>query len=354
MNRNIIYVESVSQYIKTLQEITLITNSPEIANSQLKQYKYTFNDLYMEETNSSKKSIVKDKINDLKYVKKHFKSIDNISSSNYEDEILSEYKYKFFYRGHYSDEYKLIPSVFRGKDWDKEEYYYHEIMVRCPEAFQNSSHLEKLVTMQHYDCPTRLLDITSNPLVALFFACYNSGCKKCDTTKEGRVFVFPVLSKNIAYFDSDKALMLSCLSRFNREEKFEIFNITTQSLLSKGFEKTTRPSYKNNTIERLFYEITTERPSFKREIKPIDILQPIFVQPNKTNNRIIKQDGAFILSGLSKNETQAEEKIKMLNHVVIGIRNREVILKELEQLGIHQASLFPEIDKVANYLKEMR
>lgn len=91
-----------------------------------------------------------------------------------------------------------------------------------------------------------------------------------------------------------------------------------------------------------------------REIKPIDILQPIFVQPNKTNNRIIKQDGAFILSGLSKNETQAEEKIKMLNHVVIGIRNREVILKELEQLGIHQASLFPEIDKVANYLKEMR
>lgn len=132
MKRNIIYVESVSQYIKTLQEITFSANSPEIANSQLKKYKYTFNDLYMEETNSSKKSIVKDKIDDLKYVKKHFKSIDNVSSNNYEDEILSEYKYKFFYRGHYSDEYKLIPSVFRGKDWDKEEYYYHEIMFRMP------------------------------------------------------------------------------------------------------------------------------------------------------------------------------------------------------------------------------
>lgn len=81
---------------------------------------------------------------------------------------VSKEKTRWFYRGHYSSDYELIPSVFRGTNWEKESYFYHEIAVRSPEHFQGKSHLDKLVTMQHYDCPTRLLDITSNPLVAFF------------------------------------------------------------------------------------------------------------------------------------------------------------------------------------------
>lgn len=91
-------------------------------------------------------------------------------------------------------------------------------------------------------------------------------------------------------------------------------------------------------------------PSFRREIKPLDILQPLFVQPNKTNARIIKQDGAFIINGLSKTAKEAEFKLKAIRHASITVTNRERILTELKALGVHEASLFPEVDKVAKYL----
>ena len=36
---------------------------------------------------------------------------------------------------------------------------------------------------------------------------------------------------------------------------------------------------------------------------------------------------------------------------IVNAGSKENILKELEILGIHHAKLFPEIDKIANYIK---
>ena len=288
------------------------------------------------------------------------KGLEEIQSSNkqerddlfYDDNVTSQYK--FYYRGHYKSSYKLLPSVFRDSNWDKEDYYYHEIMVHCPQHFQYDSHLDKLVTMQHYDCPTRLLDVTTNPLVALYFACKNYGCKNCDTSKEGEVLIFPVLSRDVVYSDSDRALMLSCIPRFTTKDKNDLF-FATQKYLTDGQFKRQRGGvgkYNDKIVERFYHEITTELPSFKRELKPLDLLQPLFVQPNKTNGRILKQDGAFIINGLSANAYEATKKLESLTHTRITIHNQTQILKELKSLGIHEASLFPEVDKVSQYLKD--
>ncbi len=71
-----------------------------------------------------------------------------------------------FFRGHARFSYSLIPSLFRGK-WNEKELY------EDAKDFLSldSSKYEDLAEMQHYGLPTRLLDVSLDPEVALYMAC---------------------------------------------------------------------------------------------------------------------------------------------------------------------------------------
>lgn len=212
---------------------------------------------------------------------------------------------RYFFRGEQKDYYELIPKVGRLIDSDFPIGYFDEesIFQRFKnQAVARTTHIprndwEWLALAQHHGLPTRLLDWSVNPLVALFFAV-------------GEPF-------------SDKDI-----------EK----------------EKIDKPDYNGGaafyflTIKSNFVVPAEEGSPFERE--KIGLYSPPHV-----SERITGQSGVFTIQQDPMKPLNESLKKGRVRKYLIPYEAREELRKELRLFGMHHASIFPDLDGLSNYLQ---
>lgn len=101
---------------------------------------------------------------------------------------------EFVSRGQVNSDWKVIPSIMRCCS-SKDTAEALEIALLRPlfeggVPYLNSyDPIEYLTILQHYGIPTKLLDVTLNPLKALFFACYDERHEHIDN--DGKLIIMP-------------------------------------------------------------------------------------------------------------------------------------------------------------------
>lgn len=144
---------------------------------------------------------------------------------------VDQTKYEIFYRGHENTDYQLVPNLLRDNSTknpngqavkdivNNEHEAFRDIVEKQPSEFaQCNSAIEYLVKMQHFGLKTRLLDITSNALIALYFACTSSSNSTKDKNKPGQVIIFKLPKHIIKHYDSDTISAVANIAKCEASE----------------------------------------------------------------------------------------------------------------------------------------
>ena len=239
-----------------------------------------------------------------------------------------------------------------------------DLITRRPDDFAGeSTALGQLVTAQHFGLPTRLLDVTRNPLVALFHATAKKD--KSDDCHNGRLHVLAVPKSMVKPYSSHSVSVVANFTRLRRGEQ--------NLLLTKTEEYTDRerdcpPSTSGislrgsdylSAMSRLVQHIRVEHPSFEERIEPYDLLRVFVVEPQQSNERIRAQSGAFLLSAF--HERFDETEVRSLNKGIpiyhqytfeVPHRCKSHIRRQLRSLNITEETLYPGLEKAAHAVKK--
>ncbi|MGI2933596.1 FRG domain-containing protein [Vibrio fluvialis] len=218
-----------------------------------------------------------------------------------------------WYRGQALAEWKLLPQYVRLTEKQSESTLLKRFKQSAAMLIANTApktSFDWLFLMQHYGVPTRLLDWSESPLVALYFAVEN--VDRHD--EDGALWtLYPTeLNKNAGIHDKDEEDYIPSF------EDPELHGYSVESLKSNG------------RIQ----------------------LEPIATIATRNNARIQAQQGVFTVH---HNKPTPIEDIGVDEHttkMTIPAAAKPIIKRQLAQLGYTKFQLFPELSSIGDIIKE--
>lgn len=245
--------------------------------------------------------------------------------------ILEKYSQDFniFFRGQAAKYTSINSSISRDfGHLTNEHQMYQEAFQMMEHEFESLTYpIERLAKMQHYEIPTRLIDVTIDPLTALFFAVEN-----VEDSSDGNIFIYIQPSKTMNNKTVRLLALLATLSNYNL-----------------------------SNIEKTFYKTYNEPISEKEIIKfAKETAFVAFTDKLKdTNPRLHNQKGTFVICGNEVQNNDIQKQVKALDSIKpnliirIPYEHKQAIKRELDQRHlINKATIYPELPSTASYIKE--
>ncbi len=259
------------------------------------------------------------------------------------------YESTFVFRGQGSTKFDLVPSI--GRDSYRRELgsdtispiigsLTHEadiIETACrimPNIFKRDLlPIDLLACLQHYGVPTRLLDVTSNALAALYFACGNP-------EDVGEVFIFRRPGGDKREYPICQAIADSWHLFMNSK----ILSHFASLAISRPYF-----DYQRDLVLSNCPEPTDQAKWFKKCCE-----DTLFVYGTRYLDRQAAQSGQYILfpndirgkdSSLSFDDLISplpKDSPVIAGRCIVPSNRKASILNELSKLGITEASLFPD------------
>ena len=265
-----------------------------------------------------------------------------------------------YFRGESREFEELKPSVMRKPKPGQlslrsvESEMLDDLLTRQPDAFSGfNSALSQWVMAQHHLLNTRLLDITRNPQVALFFASNDH------ETLNGRLHIFAVPKSIIKPFNSDEVSLIANFAKLPRAEQNLVLGKTDDDAVDDEYPfdaKTLQhgPRLFSNAMEHLHSIIRRERPDYREQIDVRDFYRVLVVEPQQMFDRIRAQSGAFLISAFherfeQKEILQANPETPIYAHHVLKVAGdgKNAILNDLRSFHVDREVLFPSLDETA-------